>query len=61
MIAVQECVFVVVCEWWSDVWVWEVTLTADCPDGALTKGLRDGKLPHLSHLILPFSWQPTFS
>lgn len=35
---------------WSDVWVWEVMLTADYPDGVLTIGACDWKLPHSSKI-----------
>lgn len=30
------------------VWVWEVMLTADCPDGSLAIGVYRLKLPHSS-------------
>lgn len=30
------------------VWVWEVMLTADCPDGSLAIGVYSLKLPHSS-------------
>lgn len=32
------------------MWVWEVMLAADCPDGSLALGVYKIKLPHSSHI-----------
>lgn len=38
---------------WSGVWVWEVMLAADCPDGSLALGVYKIKLPHSSRIPPP--------